>query len=122
MVGAEAKPLTRDDQASVHILYRKWSDEGYCVLGIATKELRRGPNYGHKDDAGLTLEGFLLFQDAPKQGVREVLKKLAHKKGVLTKVISGANRYAVRHLAHEIGLPHRHILTGKDLLHLSDEG
>ncbi|WP_104667054.1 magnesium-translocating P-type ATPase [Ensifer adhaerens] len=118
--GEEVRAVTRDDRSSIDNLHRGWSDEGYRVLGVAQKVLRRGRNYGREDEADLTLVGFLLFQDAPKHGAREVLQKFALK-GVRTKLISGDNRYAVRHLADEIGLPHGHVLTGKDLLNLSDD-
>ncbi|MCY1746299.1 magnesium-translocating P-type ATPase [Ensifer sp. SL37] len=118
--GAETRPLSIDDRASIERLYRKWSDEGHRVLGIAIRQFQHRRSYGREDEADLTFVGFLLFQDTPKQGVSEVLKALAHK-GVRTKIISGDNRYAVCHLAREIGLPHRHILAGKELLHLSDD-
>ena len=43
------------------------------------------------------------------------------RKGIRIKIITGDNRYAAAHLAREIGLPARHVLTGTDLAHFSDE-
>jgi len=98
--------------------FRAWSEQGYRVLGVATRRLTESGPYGRQDEAGLCFDGFLLFLDPPKQGVQSRLAELADR-GVAVKMISGDNRYVATHLAASIGLPSQRIMTGADLARLS---
>lgn len=94
--------------------FRGWSADGYRVLAVATRALNPGVMHGRDDEAGLCLEGFLLFFDPPKEGIREAIAELA-RRGVQVKMISGDNRHVAAHVAEAIGLKSRRIMTGEEL-------
>lgn len=98
--------------------FRAWSEQGYRVLGLATRRLNENGPYGRQDEVGLCFEGFLLFLDPPKQSVQSRLAELADR-GITVKMISGDNRYVAAHLAGSIGLPSQRIMTGSDMARLS---
>ncbi|MBP2562464.1 Mg2+-importing ATPase [Neorhizobium galegae] len=114
-------PLDEEKRRAIEEKFRIWSEEGFRVLGLATRKLSSPGPYGRADEAGLCFEGFLLFLDPPKQGIGECLKDLAAR-GIEVKMISGDNRYVAAHLAASIGLPPDRILTGADVSQLSSAG
>lgn len=101
--------------------FRTWSEQGYRVLGLATRPLPETGSYGRTDETSLCFEGFLLLLDPPKQGVQSRLAELAHR-GITVKIITGDNRHVASHLAASIGLPSHRMLTGSDLATLSSRG
>ncbi|PZU82672.1 MAG: magnesium-translocating P-type ATPase [Shinella sp.] len=119
--GDELKPLDDKARTALAKRYADWSDEGFRVLGIATRHFAPSrERYGHDDETGLAFAGFLLFSDPPKSGIAETLHAMAER-GVKVKVISGDNRFVAAHLARTIGLSSAHILTGEELSNLTDE-
>ncbi|MGE0230392.1 MAG: magnesium-translocating P-type ATPase [Flavobacteriaceae bacterium] len=116
--GSGKKPLSDESREQFDILFKHWSQNGYRVLGLAIRSLDVREDYARDDEVDLTFVGFLLFQDTPKQGVEEAISKLSHA-GVRIRVITGDNRYAAAHLAQQIGLPARHIVTGSQMMRMS---
>ncbi|MGV3494906.1 MAG: HAD family hydrolase [Ramlibacter sp.] len=100
--------------------YQQASAQGLRVLAVATREVAPRGRYGREDEQDLRLAGFLLFLDPPKEGVADTLRQLA-RLGIRTKVISGDNRHIVAHVAREIGIDARAILTGEQLGRMADE-
>jgi Mg2+-importing ATPase len=100
--------------------YEQASAEGLRVLAVAVRETAPQPRYARADEQGMRLAGFLLFLDPPKPGVPEALRGLA-RLGIRTKVISGDNRHIVAHVARQIGIDSRAMLTGEQLAGLHDE-
>src|SRR5579859_165783 len=88
----------REERHAIMAKYTGWSQEGYRVLGVATKEVSEKATYSDDDEAGLTFKGFLLFFDPPKTDVKEVLADLS-KLGVELKVITGDNKLVAKHMA-----------------------
>lgn len=119
-VDGQAQPLTVERLAVVQAQYAGWSEQGYRVLGVATREVEKKSVYSQKDEAGLTFIGFILFYDPPKQDVKETINRL-QKLGVGLKIITGDNRLVARHVAEMIGIKSPVILTGEDLEQMSDE-
>ncbi len=108
-------------RADIEEKFRKWGEDGIRVIAIATRTFASGKTAFDKDDeAELCLEGFLLFLDPPKTGVGEALAGLKHR-GIGVKVISGDNRYVVKHLAATIGLKTTHMLTGGEIGMMSSD-
>ncbi|MBA8882092.1 Mg2+-importing ATPase [Phyllobacterium myrsinacearum] len=107
-------PLDEAARASIDVLFKNWSNDGYRVLGLATRTFPSVSIDRKGAEAELTFAGFLLFLDPPKPGIAETIADLAQK-GVATKVITGDNRYVASHLAASIGLRHELILTGEDM-------
>lgn len=97
-----------------------WCRSGYRVLAVAKKGMARQPVYGRTDEVGLVLEGFLLFLDPPKQGVRATLAALG-RLGIEVKIVTGDSRLVAEHVARAVGLDTATVVTGADLESLRDE-
>ncbi|MCB2127056.1 MAG: magnesium-translocating P-type ATPase [Rhodobacteraceae bacterium] len=118
--GGARRPLDAAAAEAIDAHLREWSLAGFRTLGVAVRRLPRRAAYGREHEAGLAFAGFLLFLDPPKPGLAETLRALA-RRGVAVKMITGDNRYVAAHLAATVGLPHRHIVTGADLSHLTQD-
>jgi Mg2+-importing ATPase len=115
------EPLTDARRAVLEASLAEWSGSGLRVLGLATKEVPRREHYAREEEANLTFEGFLRFEDPPKPGVDVVLRELRDL-GVGVKVITGDNRYVARHVAETVGLTGASvIITGDQLARMTDE-
>ncbi len=119
--GNAVEPLDDRWRTAIDARYRKWSEDGIRVIAIATRRFDRDKiSYDVQDECELCLEGFLLFLDPPKAGIKNALAGLKHH-GIGIKIISGDNRYIVKHLADTIGLRTKHLLTGGDLASMSSD-
>jgi len=114
------EPLTGERLEILRAHFAEWSELGYRVLGVATKEIEEKQVYHLADEADLTFRGFLLFMDPPKPDVKETIDSLS-KLGVQLKIITGDNKLVARHTAEMIGIPTPKILTGAELDVLRDE-
>lgn len=112
------EPLDATHHAAIDEKFRRWSAEGYRVLGVAIRPFESRKTFSRTDEIDLAFAGFLLFLDPPKKGVKETLVELAHR-GIAVKVISGDNRYVTAHLAQAIGLRADRIMTGEALSKLT---
>ncbi len=93
---------------------------GLRVLAVATREVAPKPDYTRDDETGMTLRGFLMFEDPPKPDAARVVADLA-RLGIATKIISGDSRHVTAHLAAAVGLDPASILTGTELESMRDE-
>ncbi|WP_245455932.1 magnesium-translocating P-type ATPase [Mesorhizobium sp. M7A.F.Ca.US.008.03.1.1] len=112
------EPLDETHRAAIDEKFRRWSADGYRVLGLAIRRSESAKTFSRKDEIDLAFAGFLLFLDPPKKGVKETLAELAQR-GIAVKVISGDNRYVAAHLAQAIGLRADRIMTGDELSKLT---
>ncbi|WP_411908606.1 magnesium-translocating P-type ATPase [Mesorhizobium sp. ES1-4] len=123
VLGADGTPsaLGAPQRLAIDDRFRRWSAQGYRVLGLAIRRFEGHSKFSRADEAALAFAGFLLFLDPPKMGVRETLAELAHR-GIAVKVISGDNRYIAAHLAEAVGLRADRIMTGEDLSNTTKNG
>lgn len=113
--------LTPELRTQITGRFAKWSNEGFRVLGVATKEL--GANVAavtRDDECDMTFEGFLQFFDPPKADAKAAIAALTGL-GVTLKIITGDNRYVAAHVGRAVGLAVENILTGPELERLSPE-
>ncbi|MCC6876952.1 MAG: magnesium-translocating P-type ATPase, partial [Sandaracinaceae bacterium] len=115
-----AIPLDETEHGALLARFEAWSAAGMRVLGVATRSLTPREAYHREDERELCLEGFLLFQDPPKQGIVETVQALA-RAGVAIKMVTGDNRLVAAHVAREVGLEPGEIVTSERLDHLTDE-
>ena len=105
---------------SCEAYYRAKSAEGFRVLAVASRRCAPRERYTREDEAGMHLEGFLLFFDPPKAGAARIIAELAAL-GIGIKVITGDNRYVSAHLAQAVGLDPGAMLTGEEIDRMKDE-
>ncbi|BAV51098.1 Mg2+ transport ATPase [Mesorhizobium loti] len=122
-LGADGKlgALDERQRSAIDDKFRRWSAQGYRVLGLAIRRFAGQSKFTRSDESALGFAGFLLFLDPPKVGVKETLSALAHR-GIAVKVISGDNRYVAAHLAQAVGLRADRIMTGEDLSKMTKNG
>tara|TARA_R110001599_G_scaffold81500_2_gene219883 strand:+ start:1521 stop:4076 length:2556 start_codon:yes stop_codon:yes gene_type:complete len=113
-------PLDEKLQVKLRDFYSKKGQQGFRVLGLATRHVAAKAHFGRSDETGMTFEGFLLFFDPLKDGIDDTLKEFS-KLGIAVKIISGDNRFVAGHVAEAVGLDATHILTGKQLNETRDD-
>lgn len=113
-------PLDASYLAQIQQRYTGWSEQGFRVLGVATKMMSPQSAYTRADEVGLIFQGFLLFFDPPKPGVQATIADLAGL-GVQLKIITGDNKLVALHAAQAIGLEVSDVLTGTQLDEMRDE-
>ena len=100
--------------------YAELGGQGLRVLGIAYRDVGSDPVINRDDETGMTFLGFLVLFDPPKPNIAATIERLS-KLGVALKIITGDNRLVAASVGKQMGSAHAHILTGGDMLHLSDE-
>ncbi len=100
--------------------FGEFSEQGYRVLGIAYRDVGAKTGIDKIDEREMTLLGLLVFDDPLKSGIVDTLREL-RELGIVVKVITGDNRIVAAHVASQAGLRESRILSGPDLLRMSDE-
>ncbi|MFN7623999.1 MAG: magnesium-translocating P-type ATPase [Acidobacteriota bacterium] len=113
-------PLDERRCQDLRRLFANWSDQGFRVLGVATRLVEPREEYTTADEAEMTLLGFLLFFDPPRPETAQTIASL-ERLGVELKIITGDNRSVALHVAKEVGLEVRGLLTGAEMSRLHDE-
>jgi Mg2+-importing ATPase len=119
-VGDQALPLDAVQAARIEAFQSARGNEGYRLLAVASRRIDAKASYARGDETQLVLEGFLMFLDPLKEGIRQTVDELAAL-GIGTKIISGDNRHVAAHVGAAIGLDPARLLTGRDLDHIRDE-
>ena len=87
--------------------------------GSPTGQYQTGSTITKEDEKDFIFLGFIVLEDPVKEGVADTIKKLKQQ-GISLKVISGDNRLVTAHIGEQVGLSTAQIITGTDLLHISD--
>lgn len=121
-VQIEGAAIKKDDTilSGIQQRYEGWSSEGTRVLGVAQKAVPLQEKYGFGDEKDMVFMGFLLLFDHPKEDVSQTILDLAHN-GVSLRIITGDNKLIATHIAEAVGLKVSGVLTGDELMRLSDE-
>lgn len=115
------RELDTTTRAELQGRFQQWSEQGYRVLGVATRAFGQEKQpYSSADEKEMCFAGFLLFFDPPKEGVLNTIRALAEL-GVKMKIITGDNRLVARHVGEAVGLTDVKILSGAELDNLRDE-
>jgi Mg2+-importing ATPase len=99
--------------------FEDYNRQGFRVLGIAYRAFGSANTIKKEDEKDFTFLGFIILEDPAKKGVAETIQKLKQQ-GISLKVISGDNRLVTAHIGEQVGLSTARILTGSDLLKISD--
>lgn len=93
--------------------------DGRRVVAVAGRAAPELTGLSAADETGLTLHGFLVFADQPKQAARDSLDRLAEL-GIEVKVATGDNARVAEKVCAEIGLVSKGTVTGAQLAELDD--
>lgn len=94
--------------------------EGLRVVAVAARAMPEGRDvYSLADEQELTLIGYVVFLDPPKESTAPALKALAEH-GVAVKVLTGDNERVTAKICREVGLAQQGLLMGNDIERMSD--
>jgi Mg2+-importing ATPase len=116
-VEGAVRELTPEDVAAGKLIVQGLNARGFRVIALGYKEMPGAPDepvYAVKDEAGLTLLGFLAFLDPPKATAREALTLLASRQ-VSVKVLTGDNDIITRYICEQVGMPVDRVLLGAEI-------
>jgi Mg2+-importing ATPase len=119
-IDGQVTPLDETNLAALQDKFTQWSDQGFRVLGVATKEVVPQLEYPVEEECNMIFAGFLLFFDPPKPDAQKTITDLLNL-GVTLKVITGDNRRVAQHVAKNTGLTVTGMVTGAELNQMYDE-
>jgi Mg2+-importing ATPase len=107
-------------QEKLAALQDRYAHDGFRLLAVATRLLPPAQTTADVgDEADLTLIGFCVFADPPKQDAADAITRLTSL-GVGIKILSGDHAAVVAHVAASVGLPTDRIMTGDEISGLTD--
>ncbi len=111
-------------QASIEANYHALSAEGYRLLGMAIRSSQPGEDdldgvIEPDSERNMTFLGLLALSDPLKPAIAATVQELASL-GLRLKMITGDNALVAARVAQEAGLAHPQVITGAELLELSD--
>ena len=99
----------------------KLNADGFRVIAVAFKEMPAAQvAYSVRDEAELTLLGYIAFLDPPKETAAPAIATLKAR-GVQVKILTGDNDIVSRKICHDVGLPVDHIVLGSEFEKLSPD-
>ncbi|MEI6048546.1 MAG: magnesium-translocating P-type ATPase [Bacteroidota bacterium] len=99
--------------------FEEFSHKGFRTLGVAYKNMGPESHIGKEHESGMTFSGFLILYDPPKPNILETITGLRNL-GVSLKIITGDNHLVAAYVSQQMGLKNTKILTGSELIHMSD--
>jgi Mg2+-importing ATPase len=118
----EVLPLINVIKRDLMEEYERLSRAGYRVIAVAYKEFPKDKTvFGAKDEADLTLLGYLAFYDPPKDSAAKALAGLG-RMGVAIKILTGDNELVTQKICGDVGLDAGGVITGGQLAALDEAG
>jgi Mg2+-importing ATPase len=93
---------------------------GSRVVAVAHRDASGQKTLTADDERGLTLDGFLVFRDPPKDDARASLDELA-KLGIEVKIATGDSAVVAEKLLRDLGVESQGTLTGTDIDRMDDD-
>jgi len=111
--------ITKNIISKVNAEYNKLSNDGFRVLAIAYKPVKKQGNYTTKDEKDLILKGYLSFLDPPKESAKHAIQSL-NELGIEVKIITGDNELVTKKICTELGLKIKGYLGGTKIDKMND--
>jgi len=121
MDGTATPPMESQQRADVSAQIHNLAGDGLRCIAVASRPWL-GPTHDvdAKDEADLVFEGLCAFADPPKPTAAAAIARLA-KAGIRLKILSGDDPVVVKRLAGLVGLKTDTVLSGTDIVALSDD-
>jgi Mg2+-importing ATPase len=118
-IDGKVEPIGEDVIKRIRNASDDLNGQGYRSLAVAYVNVPARADYSVQDERNLILAGFLTFSDPPLPDAAQILASLKQD-GIEVKVISGDNDLVTAHICAQVGLDARHIVTGDDLVNMTD--
>ncbi len=116
----QIKNITPTIRKKLLSLYKKKSEQGFRILGIAWQpRLKNHEKAVIDDETKLTFAGFVLFYDPPKKEASKALENLKAQK-VDVYILTGDSEDVTLHLCKELNIQVQGLLTGNEMNSLDD--
>ena len=112
-------PLDTTRRAAIAALIDAKEQQGFRLLGVATKPMPKASGLVLGDEAGLSFAGCVVFVDPPKVSATEAIRRLGAA-GIRVKIISGDAGPVVQHLVTTLGVPATGMVTGDEIADMGD--
>jgi len=110
---------SKEKTEAAHKKVQEFNESGLRLVAIATKTVPEKKDYDWSDMEHATFDGFITFLDVPKKTVASSISKMENL-GVELKIVTGDSDLVTKHICEEVGVPIKGIITGTDLMKLSD--
>lgn len=119
--GAVASVLDRCEDTPVEAqrLFRDFSAQGLRTIAVATKRMLDAETASPADESGLTLVGFLTFDDPATPTARDAIRRL-RAMNVEVCLITGDSAGVAQSVAASVGLPANPAVTGERVAAMPD--
>ncbi|MDA9479591.1 metal ABC transporter ATPase [Bradyrhizobium sp. CCBAU 65884] len=115
-----AHPLDAAWQQKMRDIQDQYARDGLRLLAVAVRSIPPGQQtIAVGDEADLTMIGFCVFADPPKQDAASAIEALTSL-GITAKILSGDHGAVVSHVARSVGLQSDRIMTGAEISGLTD--
>ena len=101
-IGGEPRELTVDGRKLIDKEYRELSNQGFRVLGVASRKVDAKPAYTVADENNMVFIGFIAFTDPIKETAGESLE-LLRKAGIKLKILTGDNEIVAGKVCDQLG-------------------
>lgn len=112
--------MTEDLQKKVEQKYYELSSEGFRVLGISYKWIRKEKKVYSDDESEMVFLGYVVFLDPPKKTAKKSLQ-LLRRAGVELKILTGDNEIVTKKLCKQLGFKIKRIVLGSELVGMPDD-
>jgi Mg2+-importing ATPase len=120
-VGGVITDLTEESRKRIEQKYYDLSSEGFRVLGVSYKKLRKEKAvYSVNDECDLVFLGFVAFLDPPKETAKESLQLLG-KAGIELKILTGDNELVTRKACEQLGFEVKGVVSGSEIFEMHDD-
>lgn len=113
------RQIIQDDIRTIQHNIEKEADKGRRAIIIATKNLDK-TEIGVADENELTYNGYISFEDTPKESVTSALKSLKEY-GVEVKVLTGDLKNNAVNICQQVGFENIKVISGTELNKLNQE-
>lgn len=118
--GTECVPITQEETEGVHAVIDEMLEDGMKVLAVAKKNMPDDAVLSLSEEQNLTLLGYLVFFDAPKQSAAQAMAKL-RALAIQTKVLTGDQQSVTQSVCRRLGMNANSILTGQELERMPED-
>lgn len=109
--------ISKESKSDANKLFKSLSDQGLRVIALASKKVKKQPEYEWSEMSELEFQGFITMMDVPKKSALESLNKL-EELGVQIKIVTGDSEIVTEHICKEVGLDITGLIVGADLAKL----
>jgi Mg2+-importing ATPase len=120
-LGGVITDLTEESRKRIEQKYYDLSSEGFRVLGVSYKKLRKEKAvYSVNDEFDLVFLGFVAFLDPPKETAKESLRLLG-KAGIELKILTGDNELVTRKACEQLGFEVKGVVSGSEIFEMHND-